>query len=212
MGTRLAHDICADYADHGVDVTLFQRSSTCIMSAENGAPVLMKPHYWEGGPPIEEADLLANSIPILFSKLLAQRATALIKEKDKPMLDGLVQKGYKLNFGEDDSGLVFLALKRGGGYYIGKSNVSRVVYAVWLITLRSDVGACQMIIDGSIKLKSGTHIERFTEKGLKFEDGSELEADVVLFATGYTLLVSSPAILTETSSGSATHETPFATS
>lgn len=45
-----------------------------------------------------------------------------------------------------------------------------------------------MIIDGDIKLKQGTEIERFTEKGLKFADGSELEADVVLFATGYALL------------------------
>ena len=42
-----------------------------------------------------------------------------------------------------------------------------------------------MIIDGKIKLKHGTNIERFTEKGLKFDDGSELNADVVVFATGY---------------------------
>lgn len=42
-----------------------------------------------------------------------------------------------------------------------------------------------MIIDGKIKLKNNTQIERFTPTGLKFTDGSELEADVVLFATGY---------------------------
>lgn len=48
-----------------------------------------------------------------------------------------------------------------------------------------DVGACQLIIDGKIKLKSGPRIERFTKTGLKFDDGSELDADVVLFATGY---------------------------
>ncbi len=48
-----------------------------------------------------------------------------------------------------------------------------------------DVGASQMIIDGKIKLKNDSQIERFTETGLLFEDGSELTADVVLFATGY---------------------------
>jgi hypothetical protein len=48
----------------------------------------------------------------------------------------------------------------------------------------TDVGACQMIVDGKIKLKNNTEIERFTPTGLKFKDGSELEADVVLFATG----------------------------
>lgn len=53
------------------------------------------------------------------------------------------------------------------------------------LTPLPDVGACQMIVDGKIKLKSGTQIERFTEKGLKFEDGTELEADTVIYATGY---------------------------
>ncbi|KIP03530.1 hypothetical protein PHLGIDRAFT_110740 [Phlebiopsis gigantea 11061_1 CR5-6] len=155
-----AHDICADYAEHGVDVTLFQRSSTCIMSA-----LREKPNYREGGPPVDEADRLENSMPVLFSKLLAQRTTAYVKKQDAAVLEGLAKIGYKLNFGEDDSGHLFLALKRGGGFYL-------------------DVGACQMLIDGKIKLKNGTHIERFTDKGLKFEDGSEIEADVVIFATG----------------------------
>ena len=44
-----------------------------------------------------------------------------------------------------------------------------------------------MIIDGKIKLKNGTQVERFTPKGLRFADGSELAADVVLFATGSVL-------------------------
>ena len=43
-----------------------------------------------------------------------------------------------------------------------------------------------MIIDGKIKLKADAQgIEGYTEKGLKFGDGSTLDADVVLFATGY---------------------------
>ncbi|KIP03537.1 hypothetical protein PHLGIDRAFT_94663 [Phlebiopsis gigantea 11061_1 CR5-6] len=161
-----AHDICADYADHGVDVTIYQRSSTYIMSTKEGMPALMKPNYWEGGPPTDEADRLDNSVPILFGKLIAQRKAARIKQQDAALLEGLTKVGYKLNDGEDNSGFVFLALKRAGGYYL-------------------DVGACQLIIDGKIKLKNGTQIERFTEKGLKFEDGSELEADVVVFATGF---------------------------
>lgn len=42
-----------------------------------------------------------------------------------------------------------------------------------------------MIIDGKIKLKSGSSIKRFTETGAEFEDGSKLDADVFVFATGY---------------------------
>jgi NAD(P)H-nitrite reductase large subunit len=44
-----------------------------------------------------------------------------------------------------------------------------------------------MIVDGKIKLKNDSLIERFTPTGLRFENGSELPADVVLFATGYQL-------------------------
>ncbi|KAI0344326.1 FAD/NAD(P)-binding domain-containing protein [Trametopsis cervina] len=165
-----AHDICSDYADHDVDVTMIQRSSTYVMTTKNGVPTLFKPNYWEGGPPTEIADRLDNSIPIIFSKLIAQRQTKEIADADKVLLEGLAKSGYSLNYGEEGSGFLFLALKRAGGYYL-------------------DVGAAQKIVDGKIKVKSSTEVERYTPTGLKFTDGSELEADVVLFATGY---VSSP--------------------
>ena len=42
-----------------------------------------------------------------------------------------------------------------------------------------------MIVDGKIKLKSGPQIKTFTETGVLFDDGSTLDADVFLFATGY---------------------------
>ncbi len=57
-------------------------------------------------------------------------------------------------------------LRRGSGYYI-------------------DVGASQLIIDGKIKLKRG-QVKEITEKGVKLEDGTELPADVIVYATGYS--------------------------
>ena len=44
-----------------------------------------------------------------------------------------------------------------------------------------DKGGADLIADGTIKIKKGT-LERFTEGGLGFADGSELPADVVVFA------------------------------
>jgi cation diffusion facilitator CzcD-associated flavoprotein CzcO len=44
-----------------------------------------------------------------------------------------------------------------------------------------------MIVDGRIKLKSRTEPKTFTKTGLKLTDGSELDADVVVFATGLVL-------------------------
>lgn len=39
---HIAHDIAADYADNGVDITLVQRSSTYIMTNKEGMPRLMR--------------------------------------------------------------------------------------------------------------------------------------------------------------------------
>ena len=41
-----------------------------------------------------------------------------------------------------------------------------------------------MIIDGKIGLKNDSVIKEYTKTGLKFEDGSTLDADLVVFATG----------------------------
>ena len=48
----------------------------------------------------------------------------------------------------------------------------------------TDVGASQLLIDGKIKLKNDSVIKRFTKTGFEFEDGSTVDADVILFATG----------------------------
>jgi hypothetical protein len=71
-----------------------------------------------------------------------------------------------LDFGADGSGLFLKYLRRGSGYYI-------------------DVGASDLVIDGSIKLKSGVEIDRITQTGVRFADGSELPADLIVYATGY---------------------------
>ncbi|KAI6131180.1 FAD/NAD(P)-binding domain-containing protein [Pisolithus croceorrhizus] len=161
-----AHDICSDYADHGVDVTMVQRTSTYVMSIKNGIPIFLGPTYSENGSSADFGDRLYLSFPNAIVKLLHQRVIKVIAEADKDILDGLRKVGFKLNMGEDGPGIIQLAMKRLGGYYV-------------------DDGASQKIIDGKIKLKADGHISRFTPTGLLFKDGSALNADVVVFATGY---------------------------
>jgi len=52
------------------------------------------------------------------------------------------------------------------------------------LILYIDTGASKLIADGKIKLKTDSVIKSFTESGLVFENGTELAADVVVFATG----------------------------
>ncbi|KAJ6490350.1 hypothetical protein C8R47DRAFT_1273552 [Mycena vitilis] len=160
-----AHDLCADYHEHGVDVTMFQRSSTYVMTTKNGWRVLMEGVYSENAPPVDVADRLNASYPNRLTEVLAPRRTLEIAEADKVLLDGLRKRGFRLNLGYKDAGFSLAVWENAGGYYL-------------------DVGTSQLIVDGKIKLKNDSLIERFTANGLKFENGSELPADVVVFATG----------------------------
>ncbi|KAF7355516.1 hypothetical protein MSAN_01468600 [Mycena sanguinolenta] len=160
-----AHDICADYYEHGVDVTMFQRSSTYIMTTRNGFRILFKDLYEEDGPPVDVADRINASYPIRLTEFLAQRRTLEIAEADKELLDALRNRGFRLNLGFKDAGFSLAVWENAGGYYL-------------------DVGTSKLIADGKIKLKNDSLIQRFTPTGLKFENGSELPADVIVFATG----------------------------
>lgn len=160
------HDIAQDFYEHGYDVTIIQRSSTHVMSSKNGHDVLLKGLYEEGGPPTEDADLIFMSIPNPMLKRMHIDATAEIARRDKNLREGLAKAGFKLDDGPDGSGLFMKYFQRGGGYYI-------------------DVGCSQLIVDGKIKVKQGQEIAEVKEHGLLFADGSELEADVIVFATGY---------------------------
>ncbi|KAG6897057.1 hypothetical protein C0992_004376 [Termitomyces sp. T32_za158] len=123
--------------------------------------------YSEGGLPTDIADRVTASFPHHFNVGLAQRSTKAIAELDKDLLDKLRARGFKVNFGTKGTGLFMLVWMKAGGYY-----------------LSSYTGTSQLIADGKIKVKAGGSLESFTETGLKFEDGSELPADVVIFATG----------------------------
>jgi cation diffusion facilitator CzcD-associated flavoprotein CzcO len=56
-------------------------------------------------------------------------------------------------------------LRRGSGYYI-------------------DVGASDLVANGDVKLKNGA-VDHLSEDAVVMEDGTELPADLVVFATGY---------------------------
>ncbi|KAF8629326.1 hypothetical protein AX15_003509 [Amanita polypyramis BW_CC] len=160
-----AHDIAHDYYIHDVDVTMYQRGPTYIMSTKNGWDVLFTGLYSENAPPTDIADRLTASFPHFMGLGLAQRSAKRIAELDKDLLDALHKRGFKTHLGIHDTGFALLAWSKGGGYYL-------------------DVGASQLIADGKIKLKNDSLIKEFTETGILFENGSELPADVVVFATG----------------------------
>ncbi|TFK84340.1 FAD/NAD(P)-binding domain-containing protein [Polyporus arcularius HHB13444] len=161
-----AHDIASDYVEHGVDVTIYQRDSTYIMTTKEGMPRMLGHLWWEGTVPTEIADRIDASMPTLLTEELDKRRVAETAEADKELLEGLHKVGFRTHLGPGGAGYTAMGRRRGGGYYL-------------------DVGASQLVIDGKIKLKNDSRIKRFTKTGFEFEDGSTVDADVVLFATGF---------------------------
>lgn len=160
-----AHDIVHDSYNHGIDVTMFQRSATYVISKQASGDSLKE--LYNDRVPLEIADHYTFSTPLALLRLMSQRAVPTIAATtDKSILDGLARVGFKTNMGYDGAGIFPLWQSRGGGYYI-------------------DTGASRLIADGKIKLKSGGSIASFTRTGLRFSDDSEIAADVVIFATGF---------------------------
>ncbi len=160
------HDISQDFYEKGYDVTIVQRSTTCVISSEAITEIGLKGLYDETGPPVDDADMWLHSLPSEVLKHLQVKVTALQNEHDKKILEGLEKVGFGLDKGPENAGLFMKYFQRGGGYYI-------------------DVGGSQLIIDGKVKIKQGQEIEEILPNGIKFGDGTELEADEIIFATGY---------------------------
>lgn len=166
-----AHDICVSlWENDAARVTMVQRSSTMVARSETlqelGWGRLFSEQALRNGITTERADLTMASIPY---KQVAEAQKAVWKkgaERDAVFYDRLRKAGFKLNFGEDGSGISMLYLRRGAGYYI-------------------DVGGSELIANGSIHLKSGVSVERLTRTGVVFSDGTEVPADLVVYATGY---------------------------
>ena len=88
------------------------------------------------------------------------------RRQDAPFYSRLAKSGLKVDFGEDESGLMMKAMRTGSGYHI-------------------DVGASDLIAKGNIAVRSGTEIRRVKERPIELTDGSELAADLIVMATGF---------------------------
>jgi cation diffusion facilitator CzcD-associated flavoprotein CzcO len=162
-----AHDIAQDAYEHeAASITMVQRSPVLVFSQRHGLKVLFGAYYGEDGPDSETADLLSSANPLALGLQLAPDVTRRIAALDAELIEGLEAAGFRTTLGPGDAGQAHLTTRGGGAVYIDKGN-------------------CALIIDGSIRIQPG-EIERFTPHGVVYRDGTEEDADVVVFCTGYS--------------------------
>ncbi|KRC48980.1 MULTISPECIES: flavin-containing monooxygenase [unclassified Nocardioides] len=164
-----AFDICGALWETGADVTMVQRSSTHIVKSDTlmdiGLGDLYSERALEAGMTTEKADLVFASLPYKIMHEFQIPLYDQMRERDKDFYDRMTAAGFDLDWGDDGSGLFMKYLRRGSGYYI-------------------DVGAAELVADGEVKLAHG-QVSRLTETAVVLEDGTELPADLVVYATGY---------------------------
>jgi putative flavoprotein involved in K+ transport len=148
---------------------MVQRSSTHVVRSDTLMEIALGALYSEeavaGGMSTEKADMTFASIPYRIMADLQVPVYEQIRERDADFYERLEAAGFQHDWGEDNSGLFMKYLRRASGYYI-------------------DVGASELVARGQIRLQPG-QVDHLTEDAVVMEDGTELPADLVVYATGY---------------------------
>ncbi|PNP57323.1 hypothetical protein FNYG_15229 [Fusarium nygamai] len=162
VGTaNTGHDVAIDMVEADLtSVTMVQRNPTMVV-----------PWAWFGEAHnrlyhskaiTSESDRRELSLPVSFYHKTSMAAVRKLSAAQPEKFDALERAGFRVERYPDAWKVQF---ERQGGAYL-------------------DVGGSQLIIDGKIKMKSGA-IARFIPDGLEFHDGSKLEADVIVWSTGF---------------------------
>lgn len=163
------HDVSVDLWEAGAKVTMVQRSPTTVVKSDTLMEVgfeIFSEKALARGITTDKADMIVASTPFALVPKGQRALYDVIRERDADFYRRLGDTGFALDFGDDETGLLMKAYRTGSGYYI-------------------DVGACELILNGEIKVKSGTGIEALTATGILFADGSELAVDAIVCCTGY---------------------------
>ncbi|KAI9146866.1 putative flavin-binding monooxygenase protein [Paramyrothecium foliicola] len=162
-----AHDIAQDFVNSGANsVSIIQRSPIFYLSSKASETVQLALWNMEGIS-TEEADLAGNAIPLAVIRTMSIGMSHTMTEIDNIMIEGLQKAGLALRTGQDGYGLADYQLIKGGHFYL-------------------DQGASAMIVDGRIKVyhcEGG--ISDVEPHAVKLADGTRLDADIIVLATGY---------------------------
>ena len=119
---------------------MVQRSSTHIVRSDTlmeiGLGALYSEEAVAAGMTTEKADLIFASLPYRIMHEFQIPLYEQMGERDKDFYDRLEKAGFRLDWGDDGSGLFMKYLRRGSGYYI-------------------DVGAADLVANGDVKLVHG---------------------------------------------------------
>ncbi|KAM7193866.1 hypothetical protein V8F33_007552 [Rhypophila sp. PSN 637] len=145
-------------------ITMVVRSPTYIIPES----YVFDPHGFGAydALPLPVADRALNTLPTVVDAHLAGSLFAALAAQEPERYAALAAAGFPVHDStHPDENIVYNLLERGGGHYV-------------------DIGGTRVLEERRAAVKAGEP-ERWTARNLRFTDGSEVEADVVIWCTGF---------------------------
>ncbi|TKA62745.1 hypothetical protein B0A55_12713 [Friedmanniomyces simplex] len=151
-------------------ITMIQRTKTFVLPTSTLSG-LLDPIYNEQTP-TETSDRMLLAYPLPVQRLMAMMRIVASADQTPEYFDRIFARGYD---GERYGDLWGLMYDREGGHFF-------------------DLGAGELIANGTVKVRIKVEPVAYTPTGIELSDGSQVDADVVVFATGYNSSIKDAAI------------------
>ncbi|KAF2151226.1 FAD/NAD(P)-binding domain-containing protein [Myriangium duriaei CBS 260.36] len=155
-------DIAGDMVDASLaSITMIQRGKTAVYPASDINSLL--DIFYNDQADLAIADRIVFGGPYPVGRQMFMANATAKQTEDPGRYDGLRASGF--NFFEDKD-LLRCPLERLGGHYL-------------------DMGNTKLVAEGKVKIKTGFEPVEYTSNGLRLANGDEVEADLIVFATGF---------------------------
>ncbi|KAF9734280.1 hypothetical protein PMIN06_003040 [Paraphaeosphaeria minitans] len=158
-----AHGVIADMVDAGFEsVTMIQRSRTFLLPSSTFGALADPVYNYE--TPLTLSDRMLLGYPLPVKRLMAKAGIKMCADANPTYFDEMEARGWKI---ERDGDLWGMMYDREGGHFF-------------------DISGGKHIANGSVEVVCNALPVAYTAAGLEMSDGTHLDADVIVFATGYT--------------------------
>ncbi|PWY91315.1 FAD/NAD(P)-binding domain-containing protein [Aspergillus sclerotioniger CBS 115572] len=159
-----AFDVMEDCHAAGLQTTMIARSRTYIIPVEHLSHPLCLGSYQFG---VDAADWRFVAIPILVGGQLAKHVLGQLASQEPHRYDALTATGFGfMDSRHPDASFIRTLYERAGGHYV-------------------DMGGTKLLAEGKVEIKPGVQPVGYTATGLRLSDASCVDADAVVWCTGF---------------------------
>ncbi|KAI0163674.1 hypothetical protein BJ166DRAFT_526909 [Pestalotiopsis sp. NC0098] len=160
-----AFDVIDDCYNAGLQTTMVARSPTYICPTDYICDHRSLGIYDPLG--VEAGDHLLMTGPAPVDAILSSALNASQAAAEPDRYAALADAGFDVIDSRDPRGVLMVnLLERAGGHYM-------------------DMGATQLIAERKVAVKSGAEPIAYTKTGLRFSDGTSIDADAIVWCTGF---------------------------